>query len=328
MSGAHWNAVVEQGRKAQMLGQLAVRLRAAGQFSQVPLAVQRHLALSELTAQRRSESGLWELVAMRRSIDPAIPLVFLKGCAYTAAKDANASGRIFSDVDVLVRRQDLPRVEAALVSVGWKPSRVSDYDLAYYRDWMHEVPPMEHVRRHTVVDLHHAINPPVSRHYVHTEKLMEHMVELQPGVFVLSATDRVIHCALHLLQEGDSKKLIRDLYDLHLLVQQHHHSELKLGQLIERAQVLGVRPLVVAALGAARELFDDTFSSGKPFDWRQSFVTAAATGAIGKASMRGELAGIAMLAHSHWMKMPMKLLLPHLARKTWLKWVPEKSQKS
>ncbi|MBB1076122.1 nucleotidyltransferase family protein [Rhodoferax sp. 4810] len=324
ITDAQWNDVVEQGRKMQLLGQLAARLRSAGVFERVLPAVQRHLILAELTSQRRGEAALWELKGMRRAIDSAISVVVLKGCAYVAAGDANASGRLFSDVDLMVRRSDLDAVESALISVGWKPSRVNDYDLAYYRNWMHEVPPMEHVRRHTVCDLHHAINPPVSRYYIPPEKLFAHLVEVLPGIHVLSPTDRVIHCGLHLLQEGEPKKLIRDLYDLHLLLRQHFGTDQTLTPLMERAAELGVGAPTRTAVGAAQSLFSDNPGAQNPKSWLQKQVEIAALNSLGKGSLAGELAGWAVIAHSHWMKMPLRLLVPHLARKTWLAWFPEK----
>lgn len=326
ITDAQWNDVVEQARKAQLLGQLTARLRQAGVFDQVLSAVQRHLVLAELTSRRRVEAATWELKGMRRAIDPATTVVLLKGCAYAAAGDANAPGRLFSDVDLMVRRQDLESVESALISVGWKPSRVNDYDQAYYRNWMHEVPPMEHVRRHTVVDLHHAINPPVSRYYVNPEKLFERLVEVLPGIFVLSAPDRVIHCALHLLQEGESKKLMRDLYDLHLLLEQHGLG-VDRQQIENRAADLQVLHLVQAATGAAENLFSTGKVDGARSGWLQLCVERAALAAI-DGSMFGAVAEFALLAHSHWMKMPIRLLLPHLARKTWVAWFPDKTSSS
>ena len=261
---------------------------------------------------------------MRRAMDPAIPLVLLKGCAYVACADHNAMGRFFSDIDILVRRHNLPGVEADLVSVGWKPSRVNDYDLAYYRNWMHEVPPMGHVRRHTVVDLHHAINPPVSRFYVNPDKLFERIVEVRPGIFVLAATDRVIHCALHLLQEGEPKKLMRDLYDLHLLFRQHHSSAAGIEQLHRRADELNVVKLVTAAIGAAHALFAVDCLPGERSGWLQACIDRAAREANGKATVAGELAGTAVLAYSHWMKMPLHLLVPHLVRKSFMRMTSDK----
>ena len=322
---ADWNEVVEHARKAQLLGPLAACLRRAGVLEQVPPAVQRHLALAELTARRRSEAALWEVGALRRAVDPAITLVLLKGCAYAACEDTNAAGRTFSDVDVMVRRQDLATLESSLVSVGWKPSDVNAYDQAYYRNWMHEVPPMEHVRRHTVVDLHHAINPPISRYYVDPQKLFEHLVEVQPGVFALGMYDRVIHCALHLLQEGEPKKLLRDLFDLHLLAQQHADTPESLRQLQDRAKDLGVLKLLQSAIGAAQSLFASSQAAGQSSGWLERCVVYAARYANQPSSWVAGLAGTMVLAHSHWMKMPMNLLLPHLIRKAWVNQFSEKS---
>ena len=315
----HWNAVVEEARKTQLLGPLAVRLLEADVLEQVPQAVQRHLALAELTARRRSEAAMWEVAAMRRAIDPAISLVLLKGCAYVASHDTNAGGRIFSDVDVMVRRPDLSLLESALVAAGWKPSQVNAYDQAYYRNWMHEVPPMAHVRRHTVLDLHHAINPPISRYYVNPDKLFECLVEVQPGVFVLGALDRVIHCALHLLQEGDPQKLVRDLYDLHLLYRQHAHTVDGRSRLQDRAKAFGVQRLLDTALGAAQTLFaSDDEQNVKPSGWLERCLVRTARQVNQPSSWLTALSGTAVLGYSHWIKMPLHLLLPHLIRKAWV----------
>lgn len=314
-----WNPVVEAGRRAQLLGSLAVLLRRANVHAHVPTAVQRHLDLAELTARRRSEAAMWEVSAMRRAIDSSISLVLLKGCAYVASQDLNAGGRTFSDVDIMVRRQDLPALETALITVGWKPSRVNAYDQAYYRNWMHEIPPMSHVRRHTVLDLHHAINPPISRYYVDPAKLFENLAEVQPGVFVLGSLDRVIHCALHLLQEGDSQKLVRDLYDLFLLSQQHAKTPEGQSLLRKRAIELGVAPLVDAALSAANELFAP--EGAQKHETKGLLVTSvvrAARQADASAAWLTALAGTLVLAYSHWIKMPLHLLLPHLVRKAWV----------
>lgn len=326
ITDAQWNDVVEHGRRTQLLGQLATRLRQAGVFDQVLPAVQRHLMLAELTSQRRREAALWELKGMRQAIHPAASLMVLKGCAYAIAGDTNANGRHFSDVDLMVRRHDLEAVESALISVGWKPSRVNAYDQAYYRNWMHEVPPMEHVRRHTVCDLHHAINPPVSRYYIPPDKLFAHLVEVLPGIHVLSPTDRVIHCALHLLQEGEPKKLIRDLYDLHLLLLQHFGPDQTMAPLMARADELGVGAPTRTAVGAAHNLFSDNAAAQNHTGWLQKQVEIAALNTPGQGRLASALAGWVVIAHAHWMKMPLRLLVPHLARKTWLAWFPDKER--
>src|SRR5450830_539957 len=324
VSDVQWNEIIEQGRKTHLMGQLAASLQRGEMLGNIPLAVKRHLELAALTATRRSESALWEIATIRRAVDPKISLVLLKGGAYLACADDNAVGRTFSDIDILVRRHELPAVEADLMSVGWKPSRMNKYDLVYYRNWMHEVPPMEHVRRHTVVDLHHAINPPVSRFHINPDKLFEHIEEVRPGVFVLSVTDRVIHCALHLLQEGDSKKLMRDLFDLHLLLRQHFVTVSSIEQLLHRARELKVDRLIGNAIGAAQALFAVEARKNERSGWLQSCVERAAREANGKAMVSGNKASSVMLAYSHWMKLPLYILVPHLVRKGFMRMTTDK----
>ncbi len=316
VADADWNEIVIQGTNAQLLGQLAAAIERAGCADQVPQAVRVHLALAILTSGKRREAALWEVAAIRRAIDADIPLVVLKGCAYAACEDANACGRLFSDIDILVPQPMLERAESRLIAAGFNPAQVSAYDQRYYREWMHEVPPMEHVRRHTSVDLHHAINPPVSRVHVPTAALMAGLVETAPGVFVLDPVDRVIHCALHLVQEGDATKLLRDLYDLHLLVRHHFGDEARLALLWQRAEALGVLHLVRPAQQAATSVFSADGQRRNPRGWLGRSLVAAAIWP--RPALAAPLAEQALLAHSHWIKMPLGLLVPHLARKAWL----------
>ncbi len=313
-----WNQIIEVGRKQQLLGQLAALLDREQLLnrSSVPSGVLRHLELAKLTASRRSEAAAWEVSAARRAIAPSIPIVLLKGCAYAACDDHAATGRLFSDIDLLVHREHLSVVEGSLVSVGWKPSQVNQYDLAYYQNWMHEIPPLEHVRRHTVIDLHHAINPPISRYFIRPEKLFAATVEIACGVFVLAPTDRIIHCALHLLQEGEPNKLLRDLYDLHLLIRQHHGTDPDLRQISHRSDELNVSNLVFTAVGAAQSIFEPNLNSRPKITWMQSAITRAALEYSGSVSAIGHLARATLVAYSHRIKMPMRILVPHLIRKS------------
>lgn len=308
---AHWNTIVVVAKNSQLLGPLAAAMERAGVMAQLPNAVRVHLTLAVLIAQRRSEAALWEIENLRRAVDAQTQLVVLKGCAYVLCADRNAAGRMFSDMDILVPRAALERTEGDLIAAGWNPSLLSAYDERYYRDWMHEVPPMSHVRRHTTLDLHHAINPPVSRIHVPTDRLLPCVQEMRPGIFVLSRTDRVIHCALHMVQEGDAQKLLRDLYDLQQLVDQHFGNGI--DALLERARSLGVAAVVQSALQAAAAVFSVGAAPAKT--WLARNLEAAARG----SALAAPIAQTWLLAYSHRIKMPARLLVPHLLRKSWLR---------
>lgn len=321
MSDEEWNPVILQARRTQTLGQLAARLLSAEVLHEVPEQVARHLSLARLTSLRRADAASWEISVIRRAVAPDTAIVLLKGCAYRAARDANADGRLFSDLDLLVPRADLGKTEAALIGAGWMPSKVSDYDQHYYRDWCHEIPPMEHVRRHSIVDLHHAIVPPISRFSFPMESIFQSVEEVLPGVYVLGKADRVIHCAVHVLQEGEASKVFRDLYDLSLLARQHFATAESRATLFARADSLGVGKLLCTALAAADSFFGNPTSPASTVAWlKRSLISAASNTARSRRdSIAGKLNGIALLAHSHWMKMPLRILVPHLIRKAFTK---------
>lgn len=321
---SQWNEIIRQARKNQLLGQLAARLDALGLSHELSLPVRRHLDLAFLTSTRRAEAALWEISTIRRALDSSIPLILLKGCAYVLAGDQNSPGRYFSDIDLLIPKAKLDRAESALIADGWKPGNISEADQRYYREWMHELPPMQHVRRHTTLDLHHAIVPPVSRYAFSADRLLDNAEEIGPGIYVLGKTDRLIHCAVHLIQEGESRKITRDLFDLFLLFQQHFASPDSHAELQERAEELGLRRLVEAATGAAQIIFGTQSNGYTPSSCLEKFLITLGSQVPGSSNVHERLAEQYLYLHSHWMKMPLRLLIPHLLRKSFVRWGPKK----
>lgn len=312
---ACWNDIVRQARNTQVLGQLGVFLERQSCLSRLLPAVQRQFELARLTAKSRADAALWEISTIRRAVSPEIPIVVLKGGAYLLAGDPNGEGRYFSDVDILVPRESLDEAEANLIADGWKPSSVSLYDQAYYRNWTHELPPMEHVRRRTVLDLHHAIVPRVSRYAFDPQLLWRNVQAVGEGLYVLATQDRLIHCALHLIQEGEPAKIFRDLFDLYLLVEQYGLDQSALDSLHVRSRELGVDRLVDAAIWAALRLFGDASVTSVGRGILSTLLVDTAKDVAPYRSLTGRISGVGLLAHSHLIKMPLKILIPHLAHK-------------
>ena len=46
-------------------------------------------------------------------------------------------------------------ISTALMLAGYVTTHLDPYDQRYYRRWRHELPPMQHVKRLTVLDVHH-----------------------------------------------------------------------------------------------------------------------------------------------------------------------------
>ena len=65
---------------------------------------------------------------------------------------------------------------------------------------MHELPPMRHMVRQTVIDVHHAILPETARLKPDSAKLRAAALPLggRKGLLVFSPADMVLHSATHL----------------------------------------------------------------------------------------------------------------------------------
>src|SRR5574343_654251 len=287
LSDSEWNSVIRAARQTDLLGQLGGLIYDTMPAEDIPQRIKRAIDLELITAQRRGEAALWEIRVMRRLIPADIPIIPLKGCAYVLANDKNATGRLYSDIDLLVDA--------------------------------------EHLGRHTTVDLHHAIIPPVSRFAFDPKLLRESAVEISPGLFVLSPADRCLHSAAHAFLEGVSTKALRDLYDIACLTRQHFSTEAKQQALISRANQLGLGAILSAAQEASQALYGTEGKQRTPKSVRARFLTLAARNAIQPTTLLGTLMEQLLLAHSHWMKMPIRLLVPHLIRKSWLRIVDKQA---
>jgi putative nucleotidyltransferase-like protein len=117
------------------------------------------LARFQAHATRRQ---LRELAAVLAPLN--MPLIALQGSAYVLQNLLLSEGRSTSDVDLMVAREHLGRAEAALKSAGWEYGKMDPYDERYYREWVHELPPMRFPGRFLLeLDLHHTILPLTGR---------------------------------------------------------------------------------------------------------------------------------------------------------------------
>ena len=213
LTSAQWDLLIRQARRANLIARLATLLEA--RLATVPHGPRQHLHSALLIAHRQQIATRWEAQCIRAALAPlGVKPILLKGAAYLLADLAAARGRLFGDVDLLVPKAQIEAVEAALVAAGWAfNAELSDYDQRYYRQWMHEIPPLLHQQRDTALDLHHTILPPTARVQVNTAALFEDARELSdlPGLFVLAPVTMFLHSAAHLFHEGELDNGLRDL---------------------------------------------------------------------------------------------------------------------
>jgi hypothetical protein len=333
-----WDLLIRQGRRANLLARLAHLFEMTGIWSAIPEQPRRHLESERLVAERRAQAVRQELEHIREALtELGYPVVLLKGAAYLAAGLPPSTGRHFSDIDLLVPRVAIEQAELALKIKGWSSSYHSEYDQRYYREWMHEIPPLRHLARASVIDLHHAILPPTARIKTDPAPLFKAAQPL-PGdslFCVLTPPDMVLHSATHLFQEGEFHNGLRDLTDLHLLLREFGREPDFWNKLFERARVLNLtRPLFYALHYTQRILatpLPDTLPgmdgplSGAAMDLLFDRVLAPPHASCSDAMtplVRG-----ALYIRGHWLRMPLHLLLPHLVRKTFLKGLDEPGRK-
>ncbi len=230
--GGQLAALVRQARAAGLLGRVGQQvLRAAAsdlpQHAASPLGQRNAAAIAAHAeaAMRVSRAQHSEIRREVRFLQHALgtldaPVILLKGAAYVMGGLPAAHGRVFSDIDLLVPKAALPQTESLLMLSGWMNTHHTPYDQRYYRQWMHELPPLQHLQRNTVVDVHHTILPETSRLRPDAARLIRASVPV-PGVAglrMLCPADMVLHSMTHLFMNDDTRHALRDLSDLDLLL--------------------------------------------------------------------------------------------------------------
>jgi hypothetical protein len=309
-----WAALLRAGETARLLSRLSLEFERLGlTFHDAPDWVRDRLRAAAVRGRQFEREIRWEVRCIQQALGPTgIEPVFLKGAAYIAAGLPNGVGRVAADLDVLVAESDLSRVESALLEAGWAFDALDTYDERYYREWMHELPPLRHRERGTLLDVHHRILPRTGRVHPPTARLLD-AAETVAGVRMLSPTHRLLHAAAHLFQDGEVVGSLRDLVDIADLA-----GAVRLADSVDEVEACGLgRALYYAVRYAERfrlRQFSDEDRS-LVSRWAPGPVVGHAMDALVEAVFRGYgsagAAGAVLLARSQWLKMPPGLLLSH-----------------
>lgn len=324
---ARWERILRLARMSGLHGRLAA-VNASNPTLTEP--VRRHLTSAARVAAHRTQMLHAELAALAALCTDDFPVVVLKGGAYLLQEQAIAVGRFVSDVDLLVPRDHLRTMEHRLRSAGWTSAPLHAYDERYYRDWSHETPPMRFPGRLLEVDLHHAITPVTGSLHFDPQPLFEASEPL-PGspLRTLSHEDQVLHACLHCFHDGDLGLRLREVVDIDGLLRTFAERPGFWERLVRRALKLGVhRPLWYALHFAAEWLQHPVprhamdvlpVPSNSARRWMDALVPLAMLPSDPDHPVPPlvAFARTAMLTRYHLLRMPPRLLIPHLIRKTW-----------
>lgn len=339
LDGLRWTALLSVAKAEVLLGTLAAKAEGLA----LPPAVADLLAAQRAATAVAHTRALWEADRARTALAPlGITPVLLKGTAYIAAGLAAGQGRQIGDLDILVPRDRLNETEAALLAAGWQWLKSDPYDDAYYRRWMHELPPLIHREREAMIDVHHTILPlthrakpdaawlvshatplPLPRMFADPVEPEEAPAEYDPAVLrqmsdgqnVLDPSDMVIHCAAHLMADGDLAGGLRNLWDFHCLTSEfeprsggkywHHLERRAWGYGLLKPFQRTVR-LAHAVLGTKAPLHLQRPHATDRLFYRRLIARDDWGREVRRATR------LAFYLRSHWLRMPPLMLARHL----------------
>lgn len=329
LDGSQWSALIAAARAANLLGTLAERLKDAG--ISAGHHADRHLEGSRQLGMRQRRSVLWEAHCLQAALgDLQVPIVLLKGAAYVLSGHAISQGRLFGDIDILIPRADLGAVESRLMLNGWVGTKTDAYDQHYYREWGHELPPLMHVRRGTVLDVHHTILPLTARNAPDPGLIITRAVPLPelPALRVPCPEDLLIHSITHLVHEGELHNGLRDLNDIDGMVRSFARSPGFWERLTQYAAGNDLAGPVCFGLHLARRLYaspvphavlaelSPTALPTQPLRWLETVYARAMGEHRGRRNTAVKtLAEWLIYSRAHALRMPLHLLVWHLGRK-------------
>ncbi|MEZ5501992.1 MAG: nucleotidyltransferase family protein [Halioglobus sp.] len=333
------NQLISEARSSRLLASLGIALQHVGVYEQISPNVQRHIRSAILIHEKQKRDLAYDCGKIKLALDSVgEKLVLLKGAAYLIADLPTSSGRLITDIDIIVPHQRIEQAEKALNKYGWESSHVSTYDDHYYRKWGHEIPPLTNRARETTLDVHHNILPPTAAPSVNATLLFDNIVEVKPGLYTLSSHDMVIHSATHLFHEGEFHHGLRDLWDLDRMLRYFPLRDPDFWKvLVSRAMELELLGSLFHGLNYAQQVFSTPIPNDvmvQAGSWSMLlrkpimdflFLRAFRPDHPACALPLTGLALNMLYVRSHFLRMPLYLLLPHLARKAWIKRFTDKS---
>ena len=333
LTESEWELLIRQGRTAHMLGRLYYIFKYNELLQHIKNKYLWHFESAYKLSQKLLHNSLRELDELSRTLDEInVKPIFLKGAAYQAANLPCSIGRIMSDIDLLVDKNQLALVQNHLLKYKWMANPIDDYDEKYYRTWMHEIPPLRHITRLTTLDVHHNILPLTNKKVIDPRRLNYRQVSHDwfGEILTLDPVDTVIHSSVHLFTESEFPKGLRDLSDLDMLIR--HFSEtdaIFVDKLIERSNELGLANYIKLALRYTNLILQTPVTATKKhlennnlqsklsikfWDFCYTNIFKPHHSSVNSPALR--IAKFTLYWKGHLLRMPLKLLIPHLTIKT------------
>ncbi len=273
-----WRELLDRWNDHRLLPLVHVRLGALEEAGVVPAEAAERLArrheetLEHNRGIRRQVAGLADLFG---GGDP--PLVLIKGLHLNETIHGDLGIRELWDIDVLVRRKDLARVQERMFDAGYGPRERPSIE-EQCAEHRHLVP-FRHPQGVAPVEVHWTIETREGPFRVDPEGLVDRAVSEDIRgirIRVLSPEDLLLYLCLRAAWQDHFAAGLRSLFDVRgLLVR--YAAELRAETLIERARRWRCTKCLFLTLSLARQLFGapvpaEWLEEIRPADFRREYL--------------------------------------------------------
>jgi len=251
-AGINWNRCIELALRHRVGPMVYRQIVETG----VPVPEEARERLKDIYASNAARN-MARLEEMRRLVglfrDKSVPAMVLRGPVLAASVYGDLSLRQFSDLDLLVRSEDVPRISGILSSEGYRPQ--FDLDPLQEKALIRFRTERCFIRSadHAVVDLHWRLLPAFFSFEAEMEPLWERSVSLDvdgTSVRTLGKEDLFLFLCMHGAKHGwDQLALVCDLGEMI-----RAGGKLNWSAIVERAERSGKRRMLAVGAKLVLEL--------------------------------------------------------------------------
>lgn len=277
LSSPDWDALIEESDRYDVAPLLYHRLRIFHSDIPIPanaMARLRHIYLQSAGRGMHLYHELGKVLGLLRHAN--IPVIVLKGAHLAELVYGNIALRPMGDVDVLVHKDDLMRVEEALLGMGYAPAECHRQIAEDNCHFVYGLP-----NRELFVEVHWNFLSSNYRFRIDIDgqwKRSRQVIVAGVEVSVLGPEDLLLylclHTSKHLFEMG-----LKPLYDIFETIR-YFGKEIDWKQVELRSEQSGTGKCVYLTLRLARELSgasvpDDLMKTIRPSDFDERFMALA-----------------------------------------------------
>jgi hypothetical protein len=280
LSNSDWNDVIQQSGRHGVAPLLYQRLKTQHLNVNIPASIMQTLRTTYLNVAGKNTRRYYELAKVLKVLqNEDIQVIVLKGAHLAEVVYESIAIRTMSDVDILIKKNDLLKAEEKLLEMGYSSSRVDDIEVACAKH--HHLPPL--VKPGSApVEIHWTIGQLTSPFIIDVEGLWERArptTIASVEVLALSPEDLLLHLCLHSAYQHFFEHGLRSLCDI-LETIRYYQDKIDWTQVEHRASQWNAKKPVYLTLRLAREIFaadvpDELLNALKPKTFDERLMVGA-----------------------------------------------------